>query len=102
MSCERIYMRVITPFFQPHVRWYNDNVTNNPPYSHAIRIALAQPGTHEIPPSVTDHNKLASPPDMKKGLRDRALRGGRVVGSKRWKVKPGNNSKLPGQRDSAA
>jgi len=80
---------------------YNDNATSNPPYSHAIRIALARPGTHKIPPSVTDHNKLARPPDMKKGLRDRALRGGRVVGSKHRRVKPGNNNKLPGQRDSA-
>jgi len=31
----------------------------NPPYSHAICITLARPGTHEIPPSVTGHNKLA-------------------------------------------
>lgn len=78
MSCERICMHVITPFFsnEPHVGWCNDNATSNPPYSHAIRIALARPGTHEIPPSVTDHNKLARPPDVKKGPSDRALRGG--------------------------
>lgn len=85
-----------------HVGWCNDNATSNPLYSHAIRIALVRPGTHEILPSVTDHNKLARPPDVKKRPHGQALRGGRVASSKRRRAKPGNNSKLPGRRDSVA
>lgn len=73
MSCERIYLRMITPFFfsnEPHVGWCNDNATSNPSYSHAIHIALARPGTHEIPPSVTDHNKLVRPSRCEKGSQE--------------------------------
>lgn len=92
--------------YEPHIGWCNDNATSNPLYSHAIRIArrgVARTKFH--PRSSADQQQGHSPFQYeKKGSRIDFAWGLRrvIAGRKRQRAKPGNNSKLPEQRDSAA